>query len=367
MHNRTPGISDQPCRSSIPNRPSGSDERRRLGAAEGLRIAHVGYTGSDDDRDRWLMVEIWLTRNDELLLRRIQAGDEKGLRRVDFMDLNGDPPRDFLAESGDCDVVITHDLWVPLGFSSVPELGPTAVSPLQSPSRWRERLRDSGAAYIFLFGSDFTGAYLDGEIPGYRCVSVPASPPLSVFVKAPSDASSESLSREISYRDLTGARLSSLSFLLRNRALDLAYTNLDRPHFTQIAAMKNLVDLRLVGTSVSDADLEQVARNTGLRILNLDGTRIASGGLAHVKNLANLECLSLNDTSIDDEGLPHLRALGNLQWLSLVNTKIGDSGLAHLDGLCSLRWLGLVGTACTAIGLRNLRLALPQCVIDPDI
>jgi hypothetical protein len=332
-----------------------------------LSIAHVGYTGSDDDRDRWLMVGIWLQRNDAPLWRRIQAGEEKGSLRVDFMDLNGDPPRDFLAESGGYDVVIMHYLWAQLGFSGAPDEGPAAISPLQSPTRWRERLRDSGARSIFVFGSDLSGAYLDRRIPGYQCVDVPALPPLSVFAAAVADPGSESLSREISYRELTRARLSSLSVLLSNRALDLAYTKLDRSHVTQIAAMRNLVDLRLVGTALSDADLEQLARNTGLRVLNLDETGITNDGLAHVKKLANLECLSLNDTGIDDEGLPQLQSLGKLQWLSLVNTKTGDSGLSCLDGHRNLRWLGLAGTAVTAMGLRQLRRALPQCVIDPDL
>ena len=54
-----------------------------------VRVAHVGFTGSDDDRDRTLAARLWLGRNDPTFAQRPWVPDA--------IYLNGPPRRDFLA------------------------------------------------------------------------------------------------------------------------------------------------------------------------------------------------------------------------------------------------------------------------------
>src|SRR5215813_3760139 len=76
-----------------------------------FEIAHVGYTGSDEDRERRLQIGIWLSRNDDELYRAWFEPDSNGTVSEDFIDLNGTPSRDFLSEQFSYDVVVTHNIW----------------------------------------------------------------------------------------------------------------------------------------------------------------------------------------------------------------------------------------------------------------
>jgi hypothetical protein len=331
----------------------------RRGAPSGMAVAHVGYTGTDDDRDRWLATGIWLRRNDDALYQLIGAAQANGSLHEDFIDLNGKPSRDFLSEPYGYDLVITHNLWgFPGGTSTA-----TACSPQHRPAEWRRRLQISRARYIFMFGPDFNAGYLDESIPGYECFDVPSISFLSVFAVPPRDRNSGALTEPITYWDMTNARLHGLPKLLMNESLDLSYTNVGNGQLVQLKEMSRLKYLRLVRTELSDADMQYVAQSRGLKILNMDGTNISNAALNRLQPLRYLQCLSLNDTQIDDDGLEALREFGDLQWLSLINTAISDRSLRHLKDIKSLRWLFLVGTKVTASGLEKLEAALPGCEI----
>jgi hypothetical protein len=330
----------------------------------GLTIAHVGDTGADDDRDRWLAVEIWLERADRPFYERIRTSQADGCLRHDLIDLNGSPPRDYLCERGPHDVVITHNLWGPPAGSEAEARGGAASSPWHNPSAWRRRFEISGACYLFMFGTDFNAGALSAFIPGYECFDVPAVPMLSVFALRSCHRASDHLSQSITYRDMTAARLRGLPELRMNVGLDLSYTEARGEHLTQLREMVQLEDLRLVGTAISDGDIGHITQSSGLRRLNLDATAVSDAALVHLKELARLECLSLNDTKIGDTGLCHLRELRNLKWLSLINTVVGDAGLDHLTGLKNLESLSLVGTKVTASGVQKMRARLPDCTID---
>src|ERR1700691_6180378 len=127
-----------------------------------LRIAHVGFTGTDDDRDRWLAARIWLGRDKNSFFH----GDD-GCTNTRFqhdpIDLRANPPRDFLSEQAFYDIVITHNLWALPGRGPAVSGGPTVCSPLHSPSAWKRRLQLSRAERIFMFGADFNAANLDSS------------------------------------------------------------------------------------------------------------------------------------------------------------------------------------------------------------
>ena len=66
---------------------------------------------------------------------------------------------------------------------------------------------------------------------------------------------------------------------------------------------------------------------------------------------------------ITDVGLQHVAELTSLQTLVLSGTDITDEGLVHLEGLTNLKGLGLIGTKVSAMGVNNLKLVLPKCLI----
>src|SRR5580692_8838317 len=87
--------------------------RAREASCGGVAVAHVGHTGTDQDRDRWLATGIWLDRVDRTFFHRIRASEDSGSLHCDVIDLNGCPRRDFLCERDRYDIVIMHYLWSP--------------------------------------------------------------------------------------------------------------------------------------------------------------------------------------------------------------------------------------------------------------
>jgi hypothetical protein len=137
-------------------------------AAKPLAVAHVGHTGSDDDRQRWEEVCRWLRENDPPFYRRLRRQRQSGELDEHFIDLNGDPPRDFLAERFAYDVVITHFLWGLVNDEYDTGSGPTAQSPHHTCGNWRRRLLEANARYIFLIGAHFNAPDVGDDLPGYQ-------------------------------------------------------------------------------------------------------------------------------------------------------------------------------------------------------
>jgi len=327
-------------------------------------IAHVGYTGSDEDRERWLQIGIWLHRNDDELYRAWFEAGSSGTVAEDFIDLNGTPSRDFLSEDYGYDVVVTHNLW---GFPDESEIGgsgPAACSIHHGIERWRARLQGSMARYIFLFGTDFNAGDLGPTPGGYDCYFVSSASFMTVLVSRHLTGKLSAPDQDISFRDMGSARLLRLPELLRNRSLDLSYTGVTGGQLVLLRGMVHLEDLRLVGTRITDDDLALIGQCPSIRNLNLDGSSISGAGVAHLRELRELEALSLNETKIEGDCLKDLKHFSRLQWLSLVGTGIGDDGLHYLDSIKNLRTLILVGTRVTTNGAERLRRALPQCGID---
>ena len=330
----------------------------RLGSESRSAIAHVGYTGSDDDRERKLAVEIWLERNDTRVHASLQKAGREGTLREDCFDLNQIPPHDFLTEGGCYDLVVLHNLW---GYRDLcaggGESGPTACSRQHSVSTWRRRLLESKATYIFLFGSDFNLGFFDGVLSGYEAVAVPSLLFLGVFTASPPRRL-----EPVSLRELAAAKLRCLEEFRLNHCLDLSHTAVRHRHAVEIAKMSHLRDLLLVGTAIDDSDLALIAHDT-LESLYLDETAISDQGLSYLQRCSRLRCLSLNDTKITDNGLRHLRELKHLECLSLTDTAIGDAAIDHLLEIRKLRSLSLSNTGITLAGAERLRRALPACAV----
>ena len=329
-----------------------------------IEIAQVGYTGTEEDRERRLQVGIWLSRNDSDLYSAWFGAVSDFAVLEDFIDLNGAPRRDFLSEDYCYDVVVIHNIW---GFPSESEIGgsgPAACSLYHGVAEWRERLLHSGARYMFLFGTDFQVDNFDSTLPGYDCYFVPSVCFMTVLVSAELSSKLAAPSQDISFRDMVSTRLQCLPELLNNRTLDLSYASVTGNQLVLLKEMPRLEDLRLVGTCITDDDLALIAQCPSIRRLNLDASGISGAGLAHLRKLHDLEALSLNETKVDSDSLRHLGQFTRLVWLSLLGTGIGDDGLHYLESSKSLRTLILVGTRVTTEGVERLRQALPQCAVD---
>jgi hypothetical protein len=328
-------------------------------AATKFTVAQVGYTGTDEDRDRWMAASIWLMRNKDRV-GPIDFCDGLSFQH-DPIDLRGHPHRDFLAEQAPYDIVVTHNLWGTPGYVAD---GPTECSPLHSSAAWKRRLEGSGARYIFLFGADFNAPNLDHSITGYECLHVAFHSLLNVFILG---SCAGFRADAIESKDMSRARAAALPALSMNRVLDLSYADVTSSHLAQLGRMPHLEELRLVGTAVSDEEMVDVVQATQLKILVLDDTRISNSTLFLLKRMPHLECLSLDQTKLDDQGISQLRELTGLKWLSLIGTGITDAGLRSLHAMSNLEWLCLVDTKVTASGIEEIRRVLPQCAVRGNV
>jgi len=131
-----------------------------------VRLAHVGYTGTENDADHMNQVSDWLYANRQNLFDEVVRSSER-----DVIDLGNKPSRDFLSEEEAYDIVILHHLYSP-DPSVWPHLrgfeGGFAMSPHHSVEAWRKRLASSGADMIFAFGGDTeVSAKFLGDMPGF--------------------------------------------------------------------------------------------------------------------------------------------------------------------------------------------------------
>lgn len=297
------------------------------------------------------------------MYRRLQPTADKQASE-DFLDLNSHPPRDFLAETQRCDIVVTHNIWGFAGRSSLSNSGATACSPLHNSSAWRKRLARTGARYIFMFGRHFNPETLDRLPTSYKCCRVPTLGCLSVLSDRRLNLNPRTATQPVSTRDMSRERLRNLSALQANTVLDLSFTRLESKHIAALRKMPRLTNLSLVRTNVSDRDLAQIVQNKGIQTLSLDETGVSDTGMQYVSELRHLQCLSLNHTPVTDGALRHLQMAEKLEWLSLVGTEVGDAGLEFLMKVRSLRYLSLVNTKVTASKVLKLRNALPECWTD---
>lgn len=121
----------------------------------------------------------------------------------------------------------------------------------------------------------------------------------------------------------------------------------------------------LAGTSIGADELSRLRSLRRLRHLDLSETNLTDADLQHLANVPHLESLILNRTHISDAGLQQLRGL-NLEGLDLFHTHVTDAGLKHVAGMDRLSTLHLHETQTTAAGRAKLRVALPNCKVDPE-
>lgn len=156
--------------------------------AASLRVGNVGSQEFGQggyrrfDQTHWDNVMRWLSENDVDVTNATH----------DFIDLN--QGRDFLQEQQTYDIVILHHIYTD---ESQEDHGVEDYqrSPLHKKENWVQRLQNTRAKYIFVFGSGKETKSVDsdyiGSIPGYHHnpkhsypVKHEYSPSFAVYVKA---------------------------------------------------------------------------------------------------------------------------------------------------------------------------------------
>lgn len=126
--------------------------------------------------------------------------------------------------------------------------------------------------------------------------------------------------------------------------LSVNFINLPKTGSKELALLKPLakqiVALRLSGTSVGDQALKSMVELPHLTKLFLDGTKVGDAGLSSVKSLKYLS------------------------YINLVGTKVSKAGLAQLKDLPALREVYLYQTSIKGQDWQELKRLLPKVNID---
>ena len=138
---------------------------------------------------------------------------------------------------------------------------------------------------------------------------------------------------------LTSNVVPALARLMSLKGLILSHTRIDDKGLRQLAALKGLTGLHLVGNDcISDEGVGFLAALESLETLTLDSNRITSQSVPILARLKKLKYLVLAKTQIDDEGLRRLTELKELEALDLQGTRVAEVGgdlrypaLAFLD------------------------------------
>lgn len=201
-----------------------------------------------------------------------------------------------------------------------------------------------------------------------------------------SDEDLEKLSRvsdlralDLAYTKTTDAGVEKIADLNELRVLNLSYTKVTDEGLKHLSGMTKLHTLDLENTLVTDEGVKELANLDNLTTLNLFRTPAAEGetltlrgvplkitdeGLKSLAGMGKLTELNLHGAAISDEGIKHLANLGQLARLDLRATEITDESLVHLSKLKNLRILNIKGTKISAVGVAQLRKALPDCEIS---
>ena len=120
-----------------------------------------------------------------------------------------------------------------------------------------------------------------------------------------------------------------------------------------------------VAKEFTDAGLDAIAPIADkIASLDIARSKVTDAGLTKVAAMKNLKELHLEGTSIGDAGLDHLKGLAELEYLNLYSTKVTDAGAAKLAALGKLKALYLWQSGVTKAGVAALKAKLPKTHIN---
>lgn len=167
-------------------------------------------------------------------------------------------------------------------------------------------------------------------------------------------------------RNISDVGLASLTGMKQLKNLWLTDTKISDEGLKSIKNFAQLESLVLSGCeAVTDRGLAHLSELKSLGDLWLNGTQVTDAGLPHLSELIQLEMLVLPaNKTITDAGLVHLKTLTHIRDLWVNGAAISDAGLAHLEPMASLQYIDAGHTKVTAVGVEQLKSALPQIEIE---
>jgi hypothetical protein len=124
--------------------------------------------------------------------------------------------------------------------------------------------------------------------------------------------------------------------------------------------------ISLNGSPITDEQVESWQPPHELRCFSAQRTKLGDRTLRHISQFKSLESIEFAGALPTDAGIFHLVQLPNLYMLGLEKTPLTDDALLHLKQMKQLRYLRIWQTGITPQGFKELREALPDCVIVDD-
>ena len=145
--------------------------------------------------------------------------------------------------------------------------------------------------------------------------------------------------------------------------LQLTRTGVTNAGLAHFKACRQLTYLDLQGTNISDDGLVHFRDCKNLDLLRLQETRVTDKGLRYFKDCKNLTFLDVHMTKVTNTGLAYFKDCHNLKYLGLDNTKVSDKELTHFKNHQKLTTLTLYNTNVSAMTVKELHEAIPNCRI----
>jgi|GEM_PF-3497793 len=147
----------------------------------------------------------------------------------------------------------------------------------------------------------------------------------------------------------------------------LTSRNLSDPDMDFVKGLSQLRGLNLGDSGIGDAGMERVRNLTRLEWIYLYRSNVTDAGLGCLEGMEDLKTLVLADAKFTDNAFDTIVRLKNLQLLNLNGARVTDLGISRLHSMDNLKEVMLYDTLVTREGVRQLRSALPGCVVSfPD-
>jgi hypothetical protein len=169
----------------------------------------------------------------------------------------------------------------------------------------------------------------------------------------------------LEYSGVTSAGMVHLKHLPL-QALLLQFVGIDQAGLEQIAEIKSLQTLSLVGSDVGNLDLGVLAGQTRLKDLYLHATSFGDHNVSGLLQIPSLEMISLSNTKITERGLQELANHPGLRKLELGGMKLTEKQVRAFLNFTELRSLSVTETGLTKDDIDLLQRALPNCRIEWD-
>lgn len=151
-------------------------------------------------------------------------------------------------------------------------------------------------------------------------------------------------SHQDSRMEITDEGLAQLAPLRELRSLDLVGTAVTGEGLRHLSNFPHLESLFLSGPWINDDGMARVSNCKELKTLGLQYTKVGDKGFEQLGKLSRLERLDLSSRFVTDKGLGELVPLMNLKHVTLRCSDVGDEGLKHLSEIRTLKRLDLYGS-----------------------